>query len=147
MELANLRGNFPKKTSLHFFPKLFLMRGNNAVNLRSKHIISGKNIHHKTPRQKSNKITYINHLSREFFFRRQKTISKHQKKTKSKDEMLLFVGRKKKNRIKTSNYLRWSEVCFETKENGFPVFPQTVREARPNPTSEWRRKYNSFSLN
>ena len=63
MELANLRGNFPKKTSLQFFPKLFLMRGNNAVNLRSKHIISGKNIHnfmkkkppktnHKTPRQK-----------------------------------------------------------------------------------------------
>ena len=34
---------------------------------------------------------------------------------------------------------RW-QVCFETKENGFPVFPQTVREARPNPTSEWRRK-------
>ena len=65
-----------------------------------------------------------------------KTISKHQKKTKSKDEMLLFVGRKKKNRIKTSNYLRWSEVCFETKENGFPVFPQTVREPRANSLSQ-----------
>ena len=69
--------------------------------------------------------------------RRKKTISKHQKKTKSKDEMLLFVGRKrKKNKIKTSNYLRWSEVCFETKENGFPVFPQTVREPRANSLSQ-----------
>ena len=40
---------------------------------------------------------------------------------------------------------RW-QVCFETKENGFPVFPQTVREPRPNLLSKWRGKYNSFSL-
>ena len=30
---------------------------------------------------------------------------------------------------------RW-QVCFETKENGFPVFPQTVREPRANSLSQ-----------
>ena len=34
--------------------------------------------------------------------------------------------------FQTSNYFYWWQVCFERKENGFPVFPQTVRELCPN---------------